>query len=492
MVFNEVCNVCAVKMNKLTRKKTQCEKCDFVACSSCMEKYFSSGGLIAQCMQCHNPWEHNYLLSKLGNASVKRILKHQKDVLFAEQKTMFPHTQQYVILRRERIVLSKDVSRLNEKIKADIKKVQVFQEDAMELDRKRMFKSASIIKKEIELCKNGIVSNKRELNLKHIEIGRTYRTINKSEHNVKPKYMCPCYKEDCHGYVKQCNGFCELCDTEYCKKCMNQKTDTHICLENDVLTVDMLKKDTKPCPKCSVMIHRISGCPDMFCVECNTAFNWNTLKINIKGNTNPHYYEWIDSRDMSRTIEDARVSEGYVDIDTVMYYTNDYDTSLRKSILYAIRSIHHAVEYRMNEVRKYNLRLNRDETRDFETITRQERVSFMMNDINDTTFKISIMRLSKGIEFNIKIDQLHDMLEEYHQKMKLSAINISFELQKWLDEYVHMCMIVNKAYIHLRKIYYADKISYGALTTSTDLCVTIPIHVKNSCVNFESILTQYT
>jgi hypothetical protein len=56
--------------------------------------------------------------------------------------------------------------------------------------------------------------------------------------------------------------------------------------------VNLLKKDTKPCPSCGELIFKISGCPQMWCPSCHTAFNWNTLRIETGVIHNPHYFEF--------------------------------------------------------------------------------------------------------------------------------------------------------------------------------------------------------
>ena len=58
--------------------------------------------------------------------------------------------------------------------------------------------------------------------------------------------------------------------------------------------MEFLNKDTKPCPHCGTMIFKISGCSQIFCVDCHTAWDWNTSKIITGVIHNPHYYEFLN------------------------------------------------------------------------------------------------------------------------------------------------------------------------------------------------------
>ena len=90
---------------------------------------------------------------------------------------------------------------------------------------------------------------------------------------------------------------CGLCEWWVCSKCHvpkgKKKNTPHSCKKADVKSVTALKKDCKPCPACSALIYKISGCDQMWCCACYTPFSWNKGTV-IKGGHvhNPHFFEW--------------------------------------------------------------------------------------------------------------------------------------------------------------------------------------------------------
>ena len=54
----------------------------------------------------------------------------------------------------------------------------------------------------------------------------------------------------------------------------------------------LLNKDSKSCPKCGTVIHKTSGCAQMWCPDCHTAFDWRTGEIVTGRIHNPHYIEF--------------------------------------------------------------------------------------------------------------------------------------------------------------------------------------------------------
>lgn len=109
-----------------------------------------------------------------------------------------------------------------------------------------------------------------------------------------------------------CSG---LIDEDYtCNKC----NVAHV-------TID---EYAKPCPCCLIPIYKSEGCNDMYCLVCNTPFNWNTLVI-IEGDYhNPHMYDVISNNDYRLDIEHHvynNIDDHYLTILRYLRILNGFD-----------------------------------------------------------------------------------------------------------------------------------------------------------------------
>jgi hypothetical protein len=447
------CNVCADDFNKMERCKLICTHCEFETCAKCAERYFETSMVAPQCMHCHRPWKHEYILDTLGSSCIKRVQKLHKERLFQEQKAMFPQTQPLVVLAKDRETLDVDMKALKAQIKA--LRVQVYEKN--------------------------IAINHNVYQVNRIVNPRT--TIDPTAAQEKPKaFLRPCSQDKCHGFVGEDDSCCELCKTEYCTKCMCEKTEDHVCDQNDILTLRLLKNDTKPCPKCSIPIHRIDGCHDMFCVMCNTAFNWTTLLINNKGNSNPHFYEWL--RTTGGGVTGTNVCGRNVSIQNVFSHlrNNLIPETDADSVTICIRSIQHAVTAENQKLLYQNIgSLTR-----YYKATLELRIKFMRNKVTDVMFKRELMRIHKAIEFNRNVKQIIRLIRDYNQDIMNTAIAPDFETQSWLEQYLRFVVYVNGCYADLRKVFYGDGKATSKDTYKT--CVLIPRYVKTICKNYSQIV----
>lgn len=116
-----------------------------------------------------------------------------------------------------------------------------------------------------------------------------------------------CPTEDCRGYIPiSRTGTCELCMFAVCRTCgLQKRDDTHACTADDIATYTLLKESCKQCPKCGTLIERVSGCSQMFCISCHSAFDWNTLKLLTGPVHNPHYFEFLRTRSVQGLVANA-------------------------------------------------------------------------------------------------------------------------------------------------------------------------------------------
>ena len=79
------------------------------------------------------------------------------------------------------------------------------------------------------------------------------RNPKKREEKERKKFTMGCPGEDCRGFLST-SWKCGTCGLYACSKCLVIKTDRddekHVCDENEVKTYEMMRHETKQCPKC--------------------------------------------------------------------------------------------------------------------------------------------------------------------------------------------------------------------------------------------------
>ena len=122
-----------------------------------------------------------------------------------------------------------------------------------------------------------------------------------------------CNTNGCPGYLFRTNtpqtddkgnnvepqlGECKVCSKTQCMDCLiildRNTNKNHKCDPDLLKTIRLINRDSRPCPNCKEPIFRISGCPQMFCTNCHTAFDWDTNMIMTGRIHNPHYFEWLN------------------------------------------------------------------------------------------------------------------------------------------------------------------------------------------------------
>lgn len=485
------CSICVEPFNKASRKHIACLHCKLECCTSCTKTYLQTSGVSPQCMQCHRPWSHQYIRETFGPAFVKKITNIQKDVLFTEQLTLLPYTQEYVNLQERYDKLVKDECEINDRIEASIKTInELYRKiEATKLYKINQRQSYRFVMKLNEYIKDkidptddekqfsetldsfsrlrGDESRKRSERYSVFRQLSRIRNPERYSHDERPSfidsqsslktYLKPCGKNECKGYVNKTDCTCEICKTVFCVKCLEEKNDAHECKEEDILTVNMLRKDSKNCPGCATLIHRISGCPDMFCVSCKTAFNWNTMEINRRGNSNPHYYQWLRENTQEGMDDDSTTPECGRELNTydairsenfrnMTFHQQDTITNILQRLHHYERGYNASTAYKDYHKTRHN---------DFHIVTLQNRADYMRNKISESKFKQLILRSNKAKEYNSNITEIISSIREFRQVL-LQTIRFStpFNYDRFLKDSTNFINYINDCVYHLDKVYY--------------------------------------
>ena len=249
----EDCSICCEQYNKSSRKAIECNFCAKRACAACIRTYLLSVD-DPHCMHCKRPWTDDMVDTSLTNVFLTGPLKkHREDVLLLRERSLLPDTQLTV--------------------------ENIYRQNTMRTEIARI---------------------ERELYDARVRLSRSLRggVDHSATSAERRQFIKPCPAEGCRGFLStQYN--CGLCSTKVCPDCHEIKTDgAHECNDDLVASVAAIKKDSKPCPKCGAMIHRIYGCDQMFCTapNCNTPFSWNTGNIITHDRMhNPHYYAYMQT-----------------------------------------------------------------------------------------------------------------------------------------------------------------------------------------------------
>jgi len=131
-----------------------------------------------------------------------------------------------------------------------------------------------------------------------------------------------CDVETCCGMVDLVQGHCFVCNQPHCPRCWKPTDDTHVCTEQALKNVSMIKKTSKQCPMCRCVIQRTEGCPIMFCTQCRSGFDYDTGARITGLIDNPHYYDMLFSEETPPVYP----TEGFPSLD-ILHRFNDFSLS---------------------------------------------------------------------------------------------------------------------------------------------------------------------
>ena len=369
------CGVCC----ETVAKAVGCS-CEFDACVACAKRYLLESHEDPHCMSCRRAWGREDLTKNFGPTFVSTTYKkHRENVLFERERAMLPATQTRL-----------DNYRLEKRLKLSIvdKKKKIFE----------MRKSISAL--ESEMHEETRVRSR--LLLTKWESGGRQNDVVVAKRTDRVVGNCPV--DNCAGFLTSYGYACGVCKTKACRACNVVLTDDHVCRDEDVATASMIRKETKPCPKCAVPIFRSSGCPQMFCTQCQCVFDWTTGVEQKNGVVhNPHYFEWLarNGRNPADPIRGRGECGGFGFLYGVLNASKSVATPEDYARLaYHTRKATHIAGHTLDHLFAPGEPIDHTELR----------LKFLDNQIKEPEFKIAVQRHEKR---RMKEIELRQILETY-------------------------------------------------------------------------------
>jgi len=344
----DTCSVCCENFSKTTRKKVTCPFCQFESCKTCLQKYILSIYDNPHCMNCKNELDREFIDSsctvRFRNVEYKT---HLENILFEKEKVRMPETQPEV----ERIIKMRTLREKYYSLLTALRYYRIDRQNALDMEEETEQWDNQINTTEVYLAQLTYDMNVLRYNNVEIDTGRNF---------IK---MCP--NGECRGFID--NDFvCGICKKQFCKKCNEELHENHVCIPETVETIKFINKDTKPCPKCATMIYKIDGCAQMWCTNCNTAFDWRTGNL-VKGRIhNPHFFEFkkrsrehgdipCGGRPSISELSDKKASNEILDL-LITLHRIDNELIHRYGDIYDDDNHHLRISYMLNSISEYEFK----------------------------------------------------------------------------------------------------------------------------------------
>lgn len=405
------CSICCESYTKLFRKPVSCPSCHYDACMKCCETYLTSNPT-SECMSCHSPWNREFIDSTFTAAWVKgAYTKHREGVLYDMERARLPDSQHLV---RNYTTANE----LNKQIEAEkLEKVEI---------RRRL--------RQIEINRWNFSRRVQRIQESRFE---SDGLGNEGESQERRSFIRACPVDGCRGFLSA-QLKCGICETYACGECFGiigkERHGDHTCDPNDVETANFIKKESRPCPKCGIYISKVSGCDQMWCVQCRTAFSWRNGVVVTGTIHNPHYFEML--RNQSETGEIPRQPGDNPDecleaITDPGRLTGDLHARL------VVRSLRGGKVYDdIMKAQRHVCHLYRDtmaELRRQPTDNADLRMQFLMGTFDEPTFKRKLVLREKKLEKNAALLSCYEARVQMTIDLFQSYLNRGMEEQTLLE-----------------------------------------------------------
>lgn len=371
------CSICCDLYEK--SDQFSCPSCKFEHCKKCLKTYLLETTQEQHCMNC------------------KTVLPYENFMEMTDKTWRLGTYKKH----REKILWDREISRLPEAMLEIQKKSEI----------KKLSTELRELKEAFELKENAILRKIRRIQMNQPPEGEDEEEVvltKKKPTHYEWTQACP--KEGCRGFLDKKYECC-VCDDKYCKDCFisikdEDPEEPHTCDKDLVETYKEIRNSAKPCPGCGEFIGKISGCDQMFCTGCGTAFSWNTGQKETGLIHNPHAHQFFQNNPEALAIYNGRRAGGRRD-DGCRDIIPDYG---------ALRTLPLSREWiqKINEeYRTYVFNVHHYTLRDIQRKINDEhdnldlRIRYIENEIDEASFKRTLHAREKKLNY---IKQIYPIL----------------------------------------------------------------------------------
>jgi len=360
----------------------------------------------------------------------QELKRHREKVMMDKEKMLLPDTQIYVEKELEMRNLSDEQKTVEDELLA--------------------------LETQLRMVRRKYINNQQKIIHWNDNHDLTYQQTEAEEQRQRdaPKFVRACPANDCRGFLSS-QWKCGLCNVKVCKECHEIKDETdedaHICVESNVQTARKLMKDTKPCPSCSSMIFKISGCDQMWCTQCHTAFSWRTGNIERNLVHNPHFYEWQRENNggVAPRVPGDVVCGG---LPTVYEITNklngEYNSNILMKNMGKIHMFHRIVAHvQIVELRSYHARTDEE----IQKHNVAMRIKWMLNEIEEKTWKQKLYYQNKRDKFQKDIYDVFELFSNAGQDLMRRILESPQQVTEFIDELEKLTEYVNTSFVKISK-----------------------------------------
>ena len=404
------CPFCCDTYTEHRRYKVTCPKCEQVCCSECFKNFFLKGEELQ--LKCPFECDHNYDPAQLHEINGNNMSFFKK---------LLSRLTQTNLIYEESLLLETQIAAKHEK---DWRAFGEFKKK----EREEIAKLQALIKMKKE-------------NLWRME--SNLRNVDLKEKKNEYTFVKECAHENCRGNLNT-QWKCSLCENYTCPHCHEAKNGRddpeHVCNEDMVKNLEVLKKESKPCPKCGTAISKIDGCDQMYCISCHTAFSWRRGTIETGYIHNPEYFRYRRENNLEIARNPADIA-GEVDecFDPFENYQNRVYTEMKiRQHVYLTGENRHLIV----ELFRFAMHITRVDIPMHEDVSdlkkRNLRIKYLLGDIDKDKWHTQLKKIIKEKYINTSV---RDLLITLRDIVKDIITNIIYNFSQG-DKAEHNDMIV--------------------------------------------------